>query len=153
MWNYNGVATVDSPGDSPAANGRRCVCNLPGPWRSRTTWLAGQMLFFSKWMAACLEIDVPLPKWILIFSRILGSHESVCEMIFLSNWESKLPCRKTTSASHFHCGETCNVRSGKPNFLVAYLMRCQEWEPGIYCRCISTWALTTCKNQIFPQNP
>lgn len=97
------------------------------------------------------EIDVPLPKWILIFSRILGSHELVCEMIFLSNWESKLPWRKTTSASHFHCGETCNVRSGKLNFLVAYLIRCQE--PGIYCRCISTWALTPCKNQIFPQNP
>ena len=29
------------------------------------------------------------------------------------------------------CGETCSVRSGKLNFLVAYLMRCQEWEPGI----------------------
>lgn len=96
--------------------------------------------FLFQMNGSMFEIDVPLPKWILIFSRILGSHELVCEMIFLR----RLRIQATS-------GETCNVRSGKLNFLVAYLMRCQE--PGIYCRCISTWALTTCKTQIFPQNP
>lgn len=78
------------------------------------------------------EIDVPLPNlpnefW---FSKILGSNQIVCDYVFVW-WEFKLPWRKTTSASHFHRGETCNVRSGKLNFLVAYLMRCQDWEPGI----------------------